>query len=241
MPQTNGVSQTAAPLAATNTVSLVDTIQSDAAFHPYTNLVEHSLFVPASDIGSSGAGDAGPTFATEWRITGFFKVANDVQISLENRNEPDKKFFLRVGETIPDTEIKIVGVDLRGRAVLLKKGDEDARLEYESEAMPPPNAGKPGAPGAPSVPGPSGTAMQRPPMPTPTLTPPAPGGARSSAGSARSPAPGGEESGSQASRKQSRQQTIARLQQMMQTTTDPAAKQRLQSYIQMLEKANAQE
>lgn len=248
--QTNTVSQTA-PAASTNAVSLVEALQSDPGFQSYTNLLEHSLFVPASNIGGgSDAGDTGPTFAGGLRLTGFFVRGKMIEASLEDRNELDKKLFVKMGDVIADTEIKVVGFDLRGRAVLLKKGDEEGRLEYESETMPAPaTAGKPGAPGAPAVPGAPGAAMPRPGMPpTPQpgmpggVRPAMPGGVRSGATSARAAAAGaGDDSNSQASRRQSRQQTIARLQQMLQTTTDPAAKQRLQSYIQMLEKANAQE
>lgn len=248
-PQTNAVSQTATP-PSTNTVSLVETLQNDPGFQSYTNLVEHSLFVPASEIGSSGAGDTDLTFAGGLRLTGFFVRGKVVEASLEDRNEPDKKLFVKAGETIDGTEIKVVGFDLRGRAILLKKGDEEGRLEYESETMPAPaTTAKPGAPGAPAVPGAPGAAMQRPgmpPMPQPgmpnTMRPAMPGGTRPGmTGPTPRPTGGGDDSGSQASRRQSRQQTIARLQQMLQTTTDPAAKQRLQSYIQMLEKANTQE
>lgn len=239
--QTNVVSQTAPP-ASTNAVSLVEAIQNDPGFQSYTNLLERSLFVPVSEIGGSGTGDTGPTFAASLRLTGFVKRGNDIQISIEDRNESDKKFFLRVGDTIPDTDIKIVGVDLRGRAVLLKKGDEEGRLEYESEVMPAPTAGKPGAPGMPGAPG---ATMQRPGMPPTPLQPGMPGGARTSMASPRTTTPaatgGSGDSNRQALRREQRQQTIARLQQMLQSTTDPAAKQRLQNYIQMLEKANAQE
>ncbi|MFA6563950.1 MAG: hypothetical protein WCV00_18760 [Verrucomicrobiia bacterium] len=247
--QTNVISQTAtAATDSTNVVSLVETLQNDPGFQSYTNLLEHSLFVPVSEIGgSSGAGDTGPTFAGGLRLTGFFVRGKLIEASLEDRNEPDKKLFVKAGDIIADTEIKVVGFDLRGRAVLLKKGDEEGRLEYESETMPSPTMGKPGAPGMPGVPGPPGTMMQRPGMPP---MPPQPGmpaaGARNTVTSSRTATPavaagGGDDANRQASRRQSRQQMIARLQQTLQNTPDPAAKQRLQNYIQMLEKANAQE
>jgi hypothetical protein len=236
---TNMMNQTATT-PATNTVSLLESLRTDPAFQSYSNLVEHSLFVPSSEIGGvSGASDVGPTFAGGLRVTGFYKRGNDIQASIEDRTDPDKKLFVHVGDTIADTEIKVVGFDLQGRAVLLKKGDEEGRLEYESEAMPPPASNKPGAPGVPAPPG-----MQGPPRPgvAPLPTPPAatanarPGAPPSAATSAAADA-----ANRVAARKQQRLQTITRLQQTLQTTTDPAARQRLQNYIQMLEKANAQE
>lgn len=247
--QTNTVSQAAAALPSTNVVSLIDTIQADSAFQSYTNLLEHSLFVPASEIGggSGGASDLGPSFAGGLRVTGFWKHGDVIEASLEDRNEPDKKMFVKMGDMVGDTEVKVVGFDLRGRAVLLKKGDEEGRLEYESEAMSAPTTGKPGAPGMPPAPGQPGTAMmQRPGMPP---TPPQPGlppGSRTGAFPSRTPpqavtAGGSGDSNRQVSRKEQREQTITRLRQMMQSTADPAAKQRLQNYIQMLEKANSQE
>lgn len=240
--QTNVISQTATTPADTNTVSLIDAIQADSAFQSYTNLLEHSLFVPASEIGgSSGASDLGPSFAGGLRVTGFWVRGNVIEASLEDRNEPDKKMFVKAGDMIADTEIKVVGFDLRGRTVLLKKGDEEGRLEYESEAMPAPTAGKPGAPGMPTVPG--QPQMQRPGMPPQPGMPPS---SRTSVTTSRTApvavaASGSGDSNRQASRREQRQQTITRLQQMLQSTTDPAAKQRLQNYIQMLEKANTQE
>ncbi len=245
--QTNAVNQTSAAPPATNTVSLVESIQADSSFQSYTNLLEHSLFVPASDIGSSGAGDQGPSFAGSLRVTGFWKQNGVIEASIEDRNEPDKKMFVKMGDMVGDTEIKVVGFDLRGRAVLLKKGDEEGRLEYESEAMAAPTTGKPGVPGMPAAPGQPGMAgAQRPGMPP---TPPQPGmppGSRTggfpSRTSPQAVAAGGSgESNRQVSRREQREQTITRLRQMMQSTTDPAAKQRLQNYIQMLEKANTQE
>ena len=243
---TNVVSQTAPPPAGTNAVSVLDLIQTDTAFQSYTNLIEHSLFVPTSEIGggSGSAGDTGPSFAGGLRLTGFFVRGKVIEASLEDRNEPDKKLFVKTGDTIADTEIKVTGFDLRGRAVLLKKGDEEGRLEYESEAAP--VAGKPGVPGMPGAPGQPGMPMmQRPGM---TPMPPQPGmpaGARTavaSPGAAPTAAAGPTgDANRQALRKQQRAQTITRLQQMLQGTTDPAAKQRLQNYIQMLEKANTQE
>jgi len=240
--QTNVVSQTTTTPADTNTVSLVDAIQADSAFQSYTNLLEHSLFVPASEIGgSSGAGDLGLSFAGGLRVTGFWVRGNVIEASLEDRNEPDKKLFVKAGDTITDTEIKVVGFDLPGRAVLLKKGDEEGRLEYESEAMPAPTTGRPGAPGMPAVPG--QPQMQRPGMPPQPGMPPS---SRTSVTTSRTTpvavaASGSGDSNRQASRREQRQQMIARLQQTLQSTPDPAAKQRLQNYIQMLEKANAQE
>ncbi|OHE82869.1 MAG: hypothetical protein A2107_15150 [Verrucomicrobia bacterium GWF2_62_7] len=240
--QTNVVSQIATTPADTNTVSLIDAIQADSAFQSYTNLLEHSLFVPASEIGgSSSAGDLGPSFAGGLRVTGFWVRGNVIEASLEDRNEPDKKMFVKAGDMIADTEIKVVGFDLRGRTVLLKKGDEEGRLEYESEAMPAPTAGKPGAPGMPAVPG--QPQMQRPGMPPQPGIPPS---SRTSVTTSRiAPqavvASGSSDSNRQTSRREQRQQMIARLQQTLQSTPDPAAKQRLQNYIQMLEKANAQE
>jgi hypothetical protein len=259
-PQTNLVNQAAAP-NSTNTVSLVETLQNDPGFQSYTNLLEHSLFVPASEIGGSGdSDDLGPKFAGGLRLTGFFVRGAKIEASLEDRNEPDKKFFVEAGDIIKDgelikvrdlkkhgaimdgTEIKVVGFNLRGRAIHLKKGDDEDWLEYESEAMPAPAAtAKPGAPGTPTVPGAPGAAMQRPGMP-PTMSP--------QAGMAGGPRPGpfgpragggGDDSASQGSRKQSRQQTIARLQEMMKNTPDAAARQRLKNYIEMLEKSNARD
>ncbi len=236
---TNTSAQTTS--TSTNTVSLLESLRSDSAFQAYTNLVEHSLFVPASEIGGvSSATDIGPTFAGGLRVTGFFKRGDNIQASIEDRNDPDKKLFVRAGDTIADTEIKVVGFDLPGRAVLLKKGDEEGRLEYESEAMP--AATKPGVPGAPGMPTPPGMpSVTRPGMP-PVATPPgAVPNARPGAAQAASMPAGTDPASRLAARKQQRQQTIARLQQTLQSTTDPAARQRLQNYIQMLEKANAQE
>ncbi len=243
-PQTNVINQTAAAPAATNAFSLIESLQTDPAFQPYTNLVEHSLFMPPSEIGgvSGGAADIGPAFAGGLRVTGFFKRGDDIQASLEDRNDPDKKFFVHIGDTIADTEIKVVGFDLRGRAVLLKKGDEEGRLEYESEAMPVAASGKPSAPGMPGVPAPPGMqTMPRPGVPPTPMQPGTTSGVRSGSTPSATAAAGSDAASRQAARKQQRQQTIARLQQMLQTTTDPAAKQRLQNYIQMLEKANSQE
>lgn len=248
VPQTNVINQTStATPSSTNVVSLAEALQNDPGFQSYTNLLEHSLFVPASEIGgSSGTSDTGPTFAGGLRLTGFFVRGKLIEASLEDRNEPDKKLFVKAGDTIADTEIKVVGFDLRGRAVLLKKGDEEGRLEYESETMPAPTTGKPGAPGMPGVPGPPGTMMQRPGMPPMPPQPGMPAGVRTStAGFRTAPqavvAGGSGDSNRQTSRREQRQQMIARLQQTLQNTPDPAAKQRLQNYIQMLEKANAQE
>ncbi|MCX6906583.1 MAG: hypothetical protein NTY01_00930 [Verrucomicrobia bacterium] len=245
-----GVISEAAPTpVATNTVSRIEMLQNDGAFQSYTNLLEHSLFVPASEIGGVGAGDTGPTFAGGLRLTGIVVRGNVTEASIEDRNDPDKRNFFKAGDVIPDTEIKVVGFDLRGRAVLLKKGDEEGRLEYETEAMPAPVAAKPGVPGMPAMPPPQGVLLPRPGMP-PTQQPSGmSAGARTGGGGFRTAPPaasGGSASGSsnagqQTSRREQRQQQIARLQQVMQSTADPAAKQRLQSYIQMLEKANTQE
>lgn len=62
--------------------------------------------------------------------------------------------------------------------------------------------------------------------------------ASSNRSAAASPASGGN---ADDARRQSRAQTIARLKQTLQTTTDPAALQRLQSYITVLERADAQD
>jgi hypothetical protein len=247
--QTNVLSQAGAVApASTNAVSFVEELQADPGFQSYTNLVEHSLFVPVSEIGGSGGlSDIGPAFAGGLRLTGFFVRGKLIEASLEDRNDPDKKLFVKEGDVIEDTEIKVVGFDLRGRAVLLKKGDEEGRLEYESEAMPAPMAGKPGTPGTSGQPG---TMMPRPGMPQTMPQPGMPGGVRPagisprmgpSGGPGGGGGSGGGDDGSRTSRRQSRQQMIARLQQTLQNTPDPAAKQRLQNYIQMLEKANAQE
>ena len=239
---TNAINQTAPP-PATNTVSFVESLRTDPAFQPYTNLVDHSLFVPSSEIGGGGgASEVGPTFAGSLRVTGFYKRGDDIQASIEDRSDPDKKLFVRVGDSIADTDIKVVGFDLQGRAGLLKKGYEEGRLEYESEAMPPPATGKPGVPGMPGVPAPPG--MQAAPRPGVAPLPPPPGAAPNMRpGTAPSAAPSAATDAASrlSARKQQRQQTITRLQQTLQTTTDPAARQRLQNYIQMLEKANAQE
>lgn len=251
-PSAGVISEGAPPPSATNTVSLIEMIQNDGAFQSYTNLLEHSLFVPASEIGGSSAGDTGPTFAGGLRLTGIVVRGVVAEASIEDRNDPDKRMFVKTGDVIPDTEIKVVGFDLRGRALLLKKGDEEGRLEYEMEAAPAPaTAGKPPAPGMPSMPPPQGAMMSRPGMPPSSQPAGAFSGARPGGGGGfRNAPPSATASGSsgssgnagqQTSRREQRQQQIARLQQVMQSTADPAAKQRLQSYIQMLEKANAQE
>ena len=239
LPPNNAGHQTSQ--ASTNTVSLVESLRTDPVFQSYSNLVEHSLFVPSSEIGGvGGAAEIGPTFAGGLRVTGFYKRGDDIQASIEDRNDPDKKLFVHVGDTIADSDIKVVGFDLQGRAVLLKKGDEEGRLEYESEATPAP--GRPGAPGAPGVPAPPGMpTMQRPGMPPVSAPPGAVPGARPGVAPVASTPAGTDAASRLAARKQQRQQTITRLQQTLQTTTDPAARQRLPNYIQMLEKANAQE
>jgi hypothetical protein len=251
-PQTNVISQaeTAAPVS-TNAVSLVEMLQNDAAFQTYTNLLEHSLFVPASEIGGVGGSDTGLTFAGGLRLTGLIVRGGIVEASIEDRNDPDKRMFVKADDVIEGTEIKVVGFDLRNRAVLLKKGDEEGRLEYEMEAMPAPasTTGKPGVAGMPGMPPPQGAMMPRPGMP-PSLQPGMAAGVRSSGGGPRlAPSPTSSSSAANSagsasqptSRREQRQQQIARLQQVLKSTPDPAARQRLQNYIQMLEKANTQD
>ena len=226
--QTNGVDQTTS--GTTNNLS--QTIVNDPAFQRFTNLVAHSLFTPTS-ASSTGASDTGvPAFAADLRLTGIFKFGDVIQVSIESRSEPDKKLFVRVGEMIGDTGIKIVSVDFPGRAVVLAKGEEQGRLEYESEAAPAPpqqvaGAQKPGTPAMMPPGGPPGG----PPGPRGGLNqPPPPQGTSGTDGNSM-----------RTTRAQNRRQTIDRLRQMLQNTTDPAAQQRLKSYIQLLEKANSEE
>ncbi|MBM3891084.1 MAG: hypothetical protein FJ388_18380 [Verrucomicrobia bacterium] len=227
--QTNAIPQT----ATGTTNSLAEIIANDPAFQRFTNLVANSLFTPTSAATETSGTDV-PAFAANLRLTGIVKFGDDVQVSIEDRNEPDKKFFVRIGETIADTEVKVVSVDFPGRAVVLAKGEEQGRLEYESEAAP--------APAIPGMPGMPPGGPQRPGMP-PTAMPGGPQGPRGAMSQPPPPQAGAGPGGADTrmSRAQNRQQTIDRLRQMLQTTTDPAAQQRLRSYIQLLERAAAQE
>ena len=125
--QTDVINQMAAAPVATNAVSLAESLQTELAFQPYANLAEHSPFMPYFKPGdNSGAGDAGPFFTSGLRLTGFFKMGNDIQASIEDGSDSKKKFFVRIGDTIADTGIKVVSFDLRVRAVLLKKATRKA-------------------------------------------------------------------------------------------------------------------
>ncbi|MCX7825260.1 MAG: hypothetical protein N2689_06845 [Verrucomicrobiae bacterium] len=227
--QPHAVAQTTTETS--NTLSQI--IANDPAFQRFTNLVEHSLFTATSAAGAESSGSDVPGFAADLRLTGIIKLGEVIQVSIESRSEPDKKYFVRVGEMIPDTEVKVVSVDFPGRAVVLAKGEEQGRLEYESEAAPAPAAalppGSPQRPGMPPMGMPGGPPGPRGPMSQPPPPPQAGAG------------PGGGGGDTRAMRAQNRRQTIERLRQMLQTTTDPAAQQRLRSYIQLLERAAAQE
>jgi hypothetical protein len=223
-----------APSTTTGTSnSLAEIIANDPGFQRFTNLLDHSLFSPSSASSAPTTGTDVPAFAADLRLTGIWKFSTVVEVSMESRSEPDKKYFVRVGDTIPDTEVKIVSVDFPGRAVVLAKGEEQGRLEYESEAAP-----------APAMPGMPPGGPQRPGMP-PGMMPGGPPGSRGPMGQPPPPpqmggGPGGGGDG-RAMRAQNRRQTIDRLRQMLQGTTDPAAQQQLRSYIQLLERAAEQE
>ncbi|MBI5395507.1 MAG: hypothetical protein HZA91_09455 [Verrucomicrobia bacterium] len=218
---------TPAPAATETNAPPAAGIEGDPAFQKFTDMLEHSPFVPSGSLSHGLSAAEGAAFAGELKLTGFFVRSGVVEVSLENRSEPEKKYFLKVGDTIPDTDIKITGFDLPNRAVLMSRGDEAARLEYETEAAPVPmmaGQAKPGTPAAAVQ-----TTQQRPPPPG---QPPSFGKKGNG---------GGDEGDRKASRKASRQQTIERLRGMLKSNSDPATQQRLQSMISMLEKADAQE
>jgi len=198
-------------------------LENDPAFQKFAGILEHSPFVPSGSLSASLGAAEGAAFAADFKLTGFYVRNGVVEGSLESKSEPEKKYFLKAGDVIPDTEIKITGFDLSNRAVLMSRGDEAARLEYETEAAAVPLMAGQAMPGTPAA---NAQMQQRPPP----LPPPA-AGKRG----------GNDDSERKASRKASRQQTIERLKNMLKNTTDPAAQQRLQSMISMLERVDAQE
>ena len=228
---------TASPaMMATNAI---EAIHADPRFQPFTNMVLHSPFLPsgASAVGSSSpSAIEGAAFAASLRLTGFYIQGGNAEASLEDRSESDKKYFVRLGDVMGDTEIKGPGFDLPTRAVYLQKGEQHPRLEYENEA-PPLAPSTPGRPGTtpPGFPPPAGTSGAfRPPTTPPAMQPQRPTAPAPTAGA------GGDSSGRDM-RRRNRQQTVERLKQMLQKTTDQATQQRLQSMITMLERADAQD
>lgn len=215
---------TTAPAATeTNASPAGPSIESDPAFQKFAGMLDHSPFVPSGSM-TQGLGSAeGAAFAAELKLTGFYVRNGVAEVSLESKSEPEKKYFLKSGDIIPDTEIKITGFDLPNRAVLMSRGEEAARLEYETEAAAVPIMAGQAKPGTPAA---AAQMQQRPPPP-----PPPSAGKRGN----------GDDGDRKTSRKANRQQTIERLKGMMKNTSDPAAQQRLQSMISMLERADAQE
>jgi hypothetical protein len=207
----------------TNAAPAAPSIENDPAFQKFAGILEQSPFVPSGSM-SQGLGSAeGAAFAAELKLTGFYVRNGVVEVSIESKNEPEKKYFLKSGDIIPDSDITITGFDLPNRAVLMSRGEEAARLEYETEAAAVPMMAGQAKPGTPAA---AAQMPQRPPLPPP------PSAAKRS---------NGDDSERKAARKANRQQTIERLKNMMKNTTDPAAQQRLQSMVSLLERADAQE
>ncbi len=217
----------AAPAAETGAATATSGIENDPAFQKFTEILEHSPFVPSGSMTPGLSSAEGAAFAGALKLTGFFVRDGVVQVSLEDKNEPEKKYFLKAGDTIPDTDIKITGFDLPNRSVLMSRGEEAARLEYETEAAAVPIMAGQAKPGTPAA------AAQQTARPTQGQPPQQSFGKRGDNG--------GDEAGRKASRKASRQQTIERLKGILKNTADPAAQQRLQNMISMLEKADTQE
>jgi hypothetical protein len=220
-----------APTGETNTVSAASAYENDPAFQRFTGILDRSPFAPAGSLAAPGASEEGAAFVSELKLTGFFIKNGVVEVSIEDKSAADRKYFVHAGEEIGDTGVKISGFDLQGRAVLLNKGEEQARLEYDSAAAPPPPiAGmKPGQtppafPGGPGQPG-FRPPSQQPPPPTQRVS-------------------DGRDDGNdegKAMRRRNRQQTIDRLKQMLEKTSDSATQERLRSMINMLERADAQD
>jgi hypothetical protein len=218
---------TAPVTTETNAPPTAAGIEGDAAFQKFTGILDPSPFVPSGSMFQGLSSAEGAAFAGELKLTGFYVQNGVVEVSLESKSEPEKKYFLKAGDTIPDTDVKITGFDLPNRAVLMSRGEEAARLEYETEAAAVPmmaGQAKPGTPAAAAQQ--AGRPMQGPPP-------------QQSVGKRGDN--GGDDASRKASRKANRQQTIERLKGMLKNTTDPGAQQRLQSMISMLEKADAQE
>ena len=93
-----------APAAAgteTNAVTATSDIEGDPVFKKFTDILERSPFVPSGSMSGGLSSAEGAAFAGALKLTGFFVRAGVVQVSLEDKNEPEKKYFLKAGATIP--------------------------------------------------------------------------------------------------------------------------------------------
>lgn len=91
-------------------------------------------------IAEEPATNSVPTFAAEWRVTGFVRHGQHEEASIEHAGRMPR--FIKEGDRLPD-DILVMDISYDQHSVTLCKGNEKAILHGENYMAPPPPPPKP--------------------------------------------------------------------------------------------------